>query len=346
MPAAAPGTDRARMGGLRVVLGPADRARRAGRRPAGGRRRARRPRPTRIEEAADRSAADRGLPIEATTEHPCADATGPSAASGPARVRTRRRSRPRAGRCMVTAMRVTGRRGRRRRGRHHHRGGRAARRTTPAGSPRRWPDILVCRGTLDSLRRAAAILDDRRPGGVSGAGGHPRRGPAAPRPIRARLELLEADLGALVVLPYVRRWATLADPVAEAAQPARRTGRSATPAPACVRRGAAGAGRGGDGLGPPRRGAGPNRSAVARVRANGPPIARVPATGASALSAPSSSTRSAPVRRRNVRRRPVTSGSARRESGASRAARPGAGGDGCAAAAERGADRPAGPPAH
>ena len=40
---------------------------------------------------------------------------------------------------------------------------------------------------------------------------------AARRPIRAHLELLEPDLGALVVLPYVRRWATLADPVAEAA---------------------------------------------------------------------------------------------------------------------------------
>jgi hypothetical protein len=41
----------------------------------------------------------------------------------------------------------------------------------------------------------------------------------APRgPLRARLELLEPDAAALVLLPHVRRWCTLADPLAEAAQ--------------------------------------------------------------------------------------------------------------------------------
>ena len=82
----------------------------------------------------------------------------------------------------------------------------------------RMPDILVCRGTLDSLRRAAAVLDDAGPEpvpvvAVTLDGARMLRGP-----LRARLDLLEADAGALVLLPHVRRWGTLADPLAETTQ--------------------------------------------------------------------------------------------------------------------------------
>ena len=80
-----------------------------------------------------------------------------------------------------------------------------------------WPDILVCRGTLDSLRRAAAILETADPEAFPVLAVTLDAARAARRPIRAHLERLEPDLGALVVLPYVRRWATLLDPVAEAA---------------------------------------------------------------------------------------------------------------------------------
>jgi hypothetical protein len=79
------------------------------------------------------------------------------------------------------------------------------------------PDILVCRGTLDSVRRAADVLDEA--GGepppvlaVTLAAGTPRG------PLRARLDLLEADAAAVVLLPRVRRWITLVDPLAEVAQ--------------------------------------------------------------------------------------------------------------------------------
>ena len=83
----------------------------------------------------------------------------------------------------------------------------------PDGSP----DILVCRATLDSVRRAAAVLDEAGTEpppvlAVTLAGRVPRG------PLRARLELLEPDAAALVLLPHVRRWCTLADPLAEAAQ--------------------------------------------------------------------------------------------------------------------------------
>jgi hypothetical protein len=80
-----------------------------------------------------------------------------------------------------------------------------------------WPDILVCRGTLDSLRRAAAVLQNADPDAFPVLAVTLDAARAARRPIRAHLELLEPDLGALVVLPYVRRWPTLPDPVAEAA---------------------------------------------------------------------------------------------------------------------------------
>lgn len=83
----------------------------------------------------------------------------------------------------------------------------------PDGSP----DILICRGTLDSVRRAAAVLDESGTEpppvlAVTLAGRVPRG------PLRARLELLEPDAAALVLLPHVRRWCTLTDPLAEVAQ--------------------------------------------------------------------------------------------------------------------------------
>jgi hypothetical protein len=77
-------------------------------------------------------------------------------------------------------------------------------------------DILACRGTLDSLARAAEALDHAGPG--------PRPvlavtldGARARGALRARLELLGAGSDAVVLLPHVRRWRTLADPVAEVA---------------------------------------------------------------------------------------------------------------------------------
>jgi hypothetical protein len=79
-------------------------------------------------------------------------------------------------------------------------------------------DILACRGTLDSLRRAAAALE--RPGAsappvlaVTLDGSRLPRGP-----VRARLELLDAAVSAVVLLPHVPRWRTTADPLPEAAQ--------------------------------------------------------------------------------------------------------------------------------
>lgn len=80
-----------------------------------------------------------------------------------------------------------------------------------------WPDILVCRGTLDSLRRAVSFLETADPEAFPVLAVTLDAARAARRPIRAHLERLEPEFGALVVLPYVRRWATLADPVAQAA---------------------------------------------------------------------------------------------------------------------------------
>lgn len=79
----------------------------------------------------------------------------------------------------------------------------------------RMPDILVCRGTFDSLRRAAAVLDDAGPEPVPVVAVTLDRARMLRGPLRARLDLLEADAGALVLLPHVRRWGTLADPLAE-----------------------------------------------------------------------------------------------------------------------------------
>jgi len=77
-------------------------------------------------------------------------------------------------------------------------------------------DVVACRGTLDSLARAADILESAGPG--------PRPvvavtldGARARGAVRARLELLGSATGAVVLLPHVERWRTLADPVAEVA---------------------------------------------------------------------------------------------------------------------------------
>ena len=92
-----------------------------------------------------------------------------------------------------------------------------------------WPDILVCRGTLDSLRRAAAVLETADPEAFPVLAVTLDAARAARRPIRAHLEGLEPHLGALVVLPYVRRWASLTVPVAEAAHLLAPLGRRARP---------------------------------------------------------------------------------------------------------------------
>jgi hypothetical protein len=84
--------------------------------------------------------------------------------------------------------------------------------------PGHRPDILVCRATSDSVHRAAAVLDEpgHEPPPVLAV---TLMGVRAPRgPLRGRLELLEADTAALVLLPHVRRWAALVDPLGEAAQ--------------------------------------------------------------------------------------------------------------------------------
>ena len=152
-----------------------------------------------------------------------------------------------------------------------------------------WPDILVCRGTLDSLRRAAAVLETADPEAFPVLAVTLDAARAARRPIRAHLELLEPDLGALVVLPYVRRWATLPDPVAEAAhllaEPADRLPRPLRAYAAALRELVEAVTASG------RLDAAPDHTAPPspRVRANGAPTTGVPATGASALSVPSSS---------------------------------------------------------
>ncbi len=92
-----------------------------------------------------------------------------------------------------------------------HDGGRLA-----GPRPGGLPDIVVCRGTLDSVRRVADVLDGAGPEAPPVLAvtlvGRAVRGP-----LRARLDLLEPETAALVLLPHVRRWCTLPDPLAEAA---------------------------------------------------------------------------------------------------------------------------------
>jgi hypothetical protein len=78
------------------------------------------------------------------------------------------------------------------------------------------PDILACRGTVHSLCRAATALEHVGPGprpvvAVTLDGSRPRG------PLHARLQTLEQAASAVVLLPQVRRWRTVADPLPEAA---------------------------------------------------------------------------------------------------------------------------------
>jgi hypothetical protein len=78
-------------------------------------------------------------------------------------------------------------------------------------------DIVVCRGTLDSLHRAAEVLDRVRSGprpvlAVTLDGARLPRGP-----LRAQLAVLEARASGVVLLPRVHHWRVLADPLPEIA---------------------------------------------------------------------------------------------------------------------------------
>jgi hypothetical protein len=78
-------------------------------------------------------------------------------------------------------------------------------------------DIVVCRATLDSLGRVADVLDRVGPGprpvlAVTLDGARLPRGP-----LRDQLMLLEPGTSAVVLLPRVRRWRTLDDPLPEVA---------------------------------------------------------------------------------------------------------------------------------
>lgn len=78
-------------------------------------------------------------------------------------------------------------------------------------------DVLVCRATGDSLIRAGraaqliAQVTGQRP--VLAVAAADARGPS--RPVTTRLRLLEPQVSAIVVVPYVRRWRELAAPLDE-----------------------------------------------------------------------------------------------------------------------------------
>ncbi len=81
-------------------------------------------------------------------------------------------------------------------------------------------DVLACRGSLDSLRRATTVLERVGP---AHAAARPvlavtLDGRRAPRgSLLAHLELLEETASAVVLLPHVARWRTVGDPLQEAA---------------------------------------------------------------------------------------------------------------------------------
>lgn len=83
----------------------------------------------------------------------------------------------------------------------------------------RGVDVLVCRSTGQSLQQAAVTITRLA------ANGRPRPVLAVttdqPGPVRgvtrARLRMIEPQVAALVVLPYVSHWRELTDPLAEAA---------------------------------------------------------------------------------------------------------------------------------
>jgi hypothetical protein len=78
-------------------------------------------------------------------------------------------------------------------------------------------DVLVCRATVESLGRAADVLERAGPGprpvlAVTLDGARLPRGP-----VRARLRTLEPQASAVVLLPHVRTWRTADAPSAQAA---------------------------------------------------------------------------------------------------------------------------------
>ena len=211
--------------------------------------------------------------------------------------RTRRRSRFRVGECVVTAMRAPVVAG--------SAAGSAPRPwpsrcagTTPAGSPRRGGRTSWS-AAAHSTRCAGPRPSSRPPDpdGVSGAGGHPRRARERPagrcghawscsnRPRRG---------GAAAVRAPVARRSRTRWPRPHTCSQNRPIG-----CPGSLRAYAAALRElveRGDGLGPPRRGAGPSRAPSHGFGRTGRPSTRaLPATGASALSAPRPPTARAPV---------------------------------------------------
>ncbi|MGQ0481188.1 MAG: hypothetical protein ACT4O0_09190 [Pseudonocardia sp.] len=90
-------------------------------------------------------------------------------------------------------------------------------RSTDAG---RGVDVLVCRATGQSLHRAATTVSRLVANGLPRpvlvvCGDQPGSVRGTPR---ARLRMIEPQMAALVVLPYVGHWRELTDPLAEAAQ--------------------------------------------------------------------------------------------------------------------------------
>lgn len=81
-------------------------------------------------------------------------------------------------------------------------------------------DVLVCRATGQSLHHAATtisrLVSNGRPRPVL-AVACDRPGPVRGTP-RARLRMIEPQVAALVVLPYVVHWRELTDPLTEVAQ--------------------------------------------------------------------------------------------------------------------------------
>lgn len=83
----------------------------------------------------------------------------------------------------------------------------------------RGVDVLACRSTGQSLHQAATVVawlaDNGRPRPVLAVT------PDQPGPLhgssRARLRMMDPQLAAVVVLPYVSHWRDLTDPLAEAA---------------------------------------------------------------------------------------------------------------------------------
>lgn len=86
--------------------------------------------------------------------------------------------------------------------------------TGRAGRP---VDVLVCRATGDSLvragRAAQRVVADGHARPVVAVTRPDPQGPS--RPVNARMRLLEPHAAAVVVLPFVRRWRDVAEPLVD-----------------------------------------------------------------------------------------------------------------------------------